>query len=378
MSSNYDEMAALLHKKEDLHPDLVPYIEEIHGFQAIRHPYMVEIPYTEEMNAIINARYNYKKEAIAKAKESGDYVSFIWLHERPSRWEAFESIEHLLDDEEYWTTLSEIWIDTENLWQQGYRRINKFLNTKRKHKDRMMDEKEHEALAALPQKIKVYRGHQEKNQLGFSWTLDYWFAVRLARRYNAKHPQVSTGIVDKSDVHALFLGRNEFEIVVNPKKVTGLSEFKLQGSPLLEEIISQFKLSKESIHGPRHWKKVHENCLRLGIETEGCDIKVCNLFAILHDSKRVDEDEDPDHGKRACNYVVELYEQKKLDVSEEQLYKLKWACEFHNDGLTHNDPTIGVCWDADRLDLRRVGVLPDIDFLSTKAAKAIVENKEWI
>jgi hypothetical protein len=33
------------------------------------------------------------------------------------------------------------------------------------------------------------------------------------------------------------------------------------------------------------------------------------------------------------------------------------------------DPLVGVCWDADRLDLWRVGIKPDPRDLSTEAAK---------
>ena len=31
--------------------------------------------------------------------------------------------------------------------------------------------------------------------------------------------------------------------------------------------------------------------------------------------------------------------------------------------------TIGTCWDADRLDLGRVGIIPSSDFMSTQAGK---------
>jgi uncharacterized protein len=41
--------------------------------------------------------------------------------------------------------------------------------------------------------------------------------------------------------------------------------------------------------------------------------------------------------------------------------------------LTSEVPTIGVCWDADRLDLTRVGIMPDPEFFSTAAGKEAVE-----
>ena len=37
-------------------------------------------------------------------------------------------------------------------------------------------------------------------------------------------------------------------------------------------------------------------------------------------------------------------------------------------GLVSEDPTVGACWDADRLDLPRVGIQPDPALFSTARA----------
>ena len=58
-----------------------------------------------------------------------------------------------------------------------------------------------------------------------------------------------------------------------------------------------------------------------------------------------------------------------LNLSDKQMQKLVSACRTHTDGMTSSDPTIGVCFDADRLDLSRVGIRPELSFLSTDAAK---------
>jgi uncharacterized protein len=60
-----------------------------------------------------------------------------------------------------------------------------------------------------------------------------------------------------------------------------------------------------------------------------------------------------------------------LDIDPEQFSKLKFAIEHHNNGLVSEDPTIGVCWDADRLDLPRVGIKPVADMLSTPHARSV-------
>ena len=49
---------------------------------------------------------------------------------------------------------------------------------------------------------------------------------------------------------------------------------------------------------------------------------------------------------------------------------LGFACEEHTNGGVGRDLTVGVCWDADRLNLWRVGIQPDPRLLSTEAARS--------
>jgi uncharacterized protein len=48
------------------------------------------------------------------------------------------------------------------------------------------------------------------------------------------------------------------------------------------------------------------------------------------------------------------------------------ACRLHTDGLTAGDRTLLACWDADRLDLGRVGITPEPHRLGTKAARKLL------
>jgi uncharacterized protein len=56
---------------------------------------------------------------------------------------------------------------------------------------------------------------------------------------------------------------------------------------------------------------------------------------------------------------------------------LAFACEEHTNGGVGPDPTVGVCWDADRLNLWQVGIRPDPRWLSTEAARS-EERIGWI
>jgi uncharacterized protein len=53
------------------------------------------------------------------------------------------------------------------------------------------------------------------------------------------------------------------------------------------------------------------------------------------------------------------------------------ACEIHNGAPPQTDPTLAVCLDADRLDLGRVGITPDPEYLSTPTAKSIATRQAW-
>jgi uncharacterized protein len=64
-------------------------------------------------------------------------------------------------------------------------------------------------------------------------------------------------------------------------------------------------------------------------------------------------------------------------LTDEQLEKLCHAMSFHSDGGIHADPTIQTCWDADRLDLGRVGNKPRAEFLSKEGAIHIESAYKW-
>jgi uncharacterized protein len=109
------------------------------------------------------------------------------------------------------------------------------------------------------------------------------------------------------------------------------------------------------------------NGLRLATIT-GARTDVVELFAFLHDSKRISERVDPEHGLRAAEFARSL-QGSLIYLDETGLELLTSACELHSDGLKRANITIQTCWDADRLDLGRVGIKPDRDYLCTKAAK---------
>ncbi len=141
----------------------------------------------------------------------------------------------------------------------------------------------------------------------------------------------------------------------------------LISTELLHLIRDGFALRLDGIHGEAHWIRVHENGLRLAEQT-GADVEIVEFFAYLHDSQRQNDGWDRKHGLRAARFVERL-PGSLLALSDGKLELLVHAIAHHSDGLTEGHITVQTCWDADRLDLGRIGIRPRTDRLCTAAAK---------
>jgi uncharacterized protein len=125
---------------------------------------------------------------------------------------------------------------------------------------------------------------------------------------------------------------------------------------------------QSSLHGEHHWQCVAWIASHLANEVIYCDPLVILIFSIIHDSMRRNEGQDPEHGMRASDFAKSLngylYELTPYEMSLVQT-----ACFNHNRGYTTQEPTIGVCWDSDRLNLWRCDIKPEIQDLSTAAGR---------
>lgn len=132
------------------------------------------------------------------------------------------------------------------------------------------------------------------------------------------------------------------------------------------------------IHGVSHWDRVAENGKRLFCP--GADTDVINAFAYLHDVERYNNGRDLQHGERATRVIDNIRHDLLSALSDVQVDKLKRACKQHTTTAKTGDITIDICFDADRLDLNRVGIIPDPARMATIkgkefAMKAIEETK---
>lgn len=140
---------------------------------------------------------------------------------------------------------------------------------------------------------------------------------------------------------------------------------------LVSEVLEHGSGAELVTHGPDHWRRVANNGLHLMRECKGADPVVVFLFSLFHDSMRENEHKDDGHGGRGCDFFYEIGREwpEAYDLRGMQNAEIGWACIRHTDDIHHPNRTIGLCWDADRLDLMRVNKYPDPEYLNRGYSK---------
>jgi uncharacterized protein len=132
----------------------------------------------------------------------------------------------------------------------------------------------------------------------------------------------------------------------------------------------QFRLNfAGGIHGLPHWSRVwfHGRALAARLDLNP---GVLAWFAFLHDSQRRNDHRDLQHGQRAADFALRLRRQGVIcELADKEFEHLCEAMRLHSDGHTIGEPAILACWDADRLDLARVGIEPRPSRLCTEPAR---------
>ncbi len=150
---------------------------------------------------------------------------------------------------------------------------------------------------------------------------------------------------------------------------------------LIRYLRDQFCLDWQGIHGIRHWSRVRYNGLIMAREN-GASMHVVELFAFFHDARRFNDHRDPEHGIRAAELAWQLKD-RFFEATNHEMVWLTEACHEHSNGLIEADITVQTCFDADRLDLARVGIMPNPLYLCTEQAKdartlaSAVERSLW-
>jgi uncharacterized protein len=156
-----------------------------------------------------------------------------------------------------------------------------------------------------------------------------------------------------------------------PNAIIPLRFVSIDFDQLWRHVLSQNEVSLASAHGPAHWRRVERNGLLLATRSDA-DPAVIRLFALFHDCQRVNDGWDPAHSARGAEYAKTL-RGKYFELPDDAFETLHFACAWHTDRDHHDDPTVAACWDADRLDLGRVGIIPSAEFMSTAFGREIAD-----
>lgn len=150
-------------------------------------------------------------------------------------------------------------------------------------------------------------------------------------------------------------------------------------------VLQGFALDLMGPHGLPHWSRVYRNGILIARSDPFVNLEVVTLFAMLHDSQRDNEYDDPEHGIRGSRYAQTLADEGLIQLPGQQLAILKaaiadhpmgWVMDMGTPAKDHH--TIQACWDADRLDLGRVGTKPDIAYMATTYATSPgVVDRHW-
>jgi uncharacterized protein len=145
------------------------------------------------------------------------------------------------------------------------------------------------------------------------------------------------------------------------------------------------------LHGPAHWTRVHRfgNLLADREHLPDEARVVVDLFAWLHDLAREDDEAGRRHAIDGAAQLDALLPAVTSPLAPEPVEILRAAIRHHSDGMVATRAweagifqqtgwprdlvvaTVGCCWDADRLDLPRVGIAPCAAFMSTGAWREV-------
>lgn len=143
--------------------------------------------------------------------------------------------------------------------------------------------------------------------------------------------------------------------------------FEIVPKSVLKKIVDEFFIKQSYIHGTPHWARVFYYGHYLA-DLTGMDKENAAFFSIFHDSKRFNDHDDPEHGQRGADFFRTF--DKIINIKPEQKEIIYEACSVHHYLKQSDSLEVGMCLDADRLDLWRVGIIPENEYLHTLQAKS--------
>lgn len=201
---------------EELDKELVKAIKEGVTGKVIHHKFCITLFIVPELFKSYNDTLRHKKEMATKALESANWSTYVFLHERPYRLDAFLDIfkEEKCSLKERAELLMDIWTDCEwpNLNGSAWRTLLRI------HDEYLMTTEDKARLDSLPETVTVFRGSSQKGKNGISWTLSKEVAEFFAKRFKREDGIVYEKRILKKDIVCLTTQRGEEEILIIDKE----------------------------------------------------------------------------------------------------------------------------------------------------------------
>ncbi len=195
-----EEAIDIFTRKEPLCGELMLYYSDSGTFPMVRHPLVFSVPHSDALNALMNKQLEVRKEAATQMLVEGYYADYVFLHEKPYRFDAFNEVMDKLSDKEYWKLLGDIWTNSENIWQNlaGWKKL---LKSKRGGKKNFMDKSDLKVFNSLPDTVTVYRGYlPNKNKHGLSYSLSKERAEWFAKRWHKTGKVVTPASAERKNI----------------------------------------------------------------------------------------------------------------------------------------------------------------------------------
>jgi len=211
---------------EELDPRLAVCVGTDGPLPVLKHPLLYSVPYTPQLNKILNASFKAKMVYVAEALKKKDEGRYLLMHERPYRVSKLLELAKIgyfdtVPDggNRYWQQVGQWWIDSENVHEALPQwRVLWYMQKYRIHRSACMNDDEKAHLSTLPDLIPIWHGEEINDVVGMSWTTDYAIAKWFANRFEAGR-RVYQGLAPKEKVIAFFSRRGESEVLINPRDV---------------------------------------------------------------------------------------------------------------------------------------------------------------
>ena len=172
---------------------------------------------------IISDKRLIKEEDRPLSEEDMEQVLYGIGTNSYNRFSAFYEIKHRLDDKVYWKGLALAYDSSDNLYEYTDE-VKECFTSDRPHREELMDKKERMYYDRLPEILILHRAMTKKEynngNHGVSWTLRKSVAVFFKDKYKRnqdtddKEKTIMKKKVNKSQIIAVFLDRNEFEVIL--------------------------------------------------------------------------------------------------------------------------------------------------------------------